>query len=319
MKLRELTYILIVTMLSFSCQELPTLRSGGSVVASVGSSTLTKEQITNDVPHYLDGDDSTAFVERYVERWIERQVKVQEAERIFSSSVQEVEAMVASYRQTLLTRKLDQYYINSSAEERVSSEDIANYYRENSDNFRLDRNIVKGRILRLPLSYGDAKKLKSMMGSQSKDSQLNLISISEKNEDFEMFDMSTEWVDYEDFIEMLPIVRDRNRNTYLTRKGVQNLQDSEWSYLFEITAYRSAGYVAPQERVEDVIRQILTNERHTEMVRKKEEQLMQLANKQGVITNHLKQKEETTEEQPMEGQDDDTEKRSQLPALFGGE
>lgn len=290
------TYFALVMMLMISCQQLPMLQGGGSVVASVGESTLTSEQITPNIPSYLSGEDSVAFVTRYVDRWIERQIKVLEAERIFSSSVSEVEALVAAYRQTLLTRKLDQYYINSSAQQSITQEEIAAYYKTHSENFKLDRNIVKGRILRLPLSYDGISKLKSMMSSQSKDSKLNLISMSEKNESFELYDLSSEWLYYDEFIEMLPIVRDNKAKTYMTRQGVQSLQDGDWCYLFEITAYRSAGYISPLERVEGAIRQSLTNERNTALVRSREQQLFQLAREQELINNYLTQEPDESED-----------------------
>lgn len=287
-------------MVVTSCQQLPLLQGGvGSVIASVGDATLSSEEIKRDTPSYLSGADSVSFVERYIDRWIARQVKVLEAERLFSSSAGEVEALVTAYRQTLLTKKLDQYYINSSPEQSISQGDIAAYYRAHSDNFRLNRNIVKGRILRLPLSYDGISKIKSMMASGSKDSQLNLISMSDKNESFELYDLSGEWLYYDDFIEMLPIVRDKKASVYMTRKGVQSLQDGDWCYLFEITAYRSAGYVSPLERVEGVIRQTLTNERNTLIVRLREQHLLKLASEQGLIYNHLTQEPEKVVERVL--------------------
>ncbi len=290
------TYLMAGAMLlmSTSCQQISRHTVTGEVVAMVGSTSLTSEEVSGVVPTYLEGVDSLDFADRYVDRWIKRQVKVVESERIFSTLVHEVELMVNTYRQALMTQRLDQYYINSSGALSISDEQIRDYYNANNDNFRLDRPIVKGRILRLPLSYGGTAKLKSLMGKNSKDSRLDLISISEKSSECELEELTDVWIDYDEFLGKLPIVRDSKSRQYMTRKGVQTLQDSEWSYLFEVTAYRSAGYIAPLERVEGVIRKILTSDLQTQMVRDREEQLYKAAAQQGIIYKKEERREAAT-------------------------
>ena len=50
------------------------------VVAQVGKTVLTEEDVTAAVPAGMSGEDSLAMVENYVETWVRRQVKLQEAE-----------------------------------------------------------------------------------------------------------------------------------------------------------------------------------------------------------------------------------------------
>ncbi len=284
MRVAITTYLTaMVTTLLLSCQQITHHTMVGDVVAMVGNTQLTSEEVQRVVPTYLMGSDSVDFAERYIDRWLKRQVKVVEAERIFSTSVHEVEQMVDAYRQALMTQRLDQYYINVSGELSIDDEQIRSYYNTHNDNFRLDRPIVKGRIVKLPLSNSNSTKLKSLMKSSSKDSRLDLISMSEKSAEFELEEFTDSWIDYDEFLGKLPIVRDSKSRQYMTRKGVQTLQDSEWSYLFEVTAYRSAGYVAPLECVERTIRHILTSDLQTQMIREREEALYRAAKNQGVI------------------------------------
>ncbi len=285
MRIGYKTYFILSLVLLLSSCELPIRRISYAedVVATVGVTALTRDEVESSMPKYLVGEDSLDFVNKYVDRWVKRQVKVDEADRIFSSSVHEVELMVKAYRQTLMTQRLDRYYINSSGAPEIDEAQIRSYYNKHSDIFRLDRNIVKGRILRLPLSHSSESKMKSMMNSSSKDSRLNLISISEKNQELELEEFTDQWIDFDDFLGKLPIVRDNKSKAYLTRDGVQRLQDSEWCYLFEVTGYRREGYVAPLEIVEDRIRQILTSDLQTQMIREKEEQLYEQARQQGKI------------------------------------
>lgn len=266
-----------------SCQQITQKALLGDVVAMVDNTSLTREEVSSVVPSYLLGSDSLNFAQQYIDKWIKRQIKVAEAERIFSSSVHDIEMMVDNYRQALLTQRLDQYFVNSSNQLTIHDEQIKSYYNQHNDNFRLDRHIVKGRILRMPLKYGGESKLKSMMSSNSKDSRLNLISMSEKSTEYELEELTETWIDYDEFLSKLPIVRDSKSKVYMTRQGVQTLKDDDWSYLFEITAYRSAGYVAPLERVEDRIRKILTSDLQAQIIRNREAELYEMARKRNAV------------------------------------
>lgn len=276
-----------MALLQLSCQQLPRIVDGGRVVASVGDKSLTMSEIISATPIDLKGEDSVAFVTLYADKWIQRQVKIKEAERIFTSSVDEIESMVDAYRQALLTRKLDQYYIDSSKEVPFTDDDVKRYYNANSKNYKLDHAIVKGSILRIPLSYSSTSKLTSLMRSSSKDSRKDLVSISEKFADLKLEEFGSTWVNYSDFIAMLPIVRSSSSDQYMTRKGVQSLKDDTHTYLFEITAYRNEGDTAPLERAEGAIRRLLTNEYHAELIRKHEEQLYSAAKESNLIHNNI--------------------------------
>ncbi len=284
MRIGLFTYLTMWLLMSLtSCQQITQKALLGDVVAMVDNTSLTREEVSSVVPSYLLGSDSLNFAQQYIDKWIKRQIKVAEAERIFSSSVHDIEMMVDNYRQALLTQRLDQYFVNSSNQLTIHDEQIKSYYNQHNDNFRLDRHIVKGRILRMPLKYGGESKLKSMMSSNSKDSRLNLISMSEKSTEYELEELTETWIDYDEFLSKLPIVRDSKSKVYMTRQGVQTLKDDDWSYLFEITAYRSAGYVAPLERVEDRIRKILTSDLQAQIIRNREAELYEMARKRNAV------------------------------------
>ncbi len=287
MNLRRIIYFALIALTQLSCQELPRFIDSGRVVASVGDKSLAESEIISAIPSDLKGEDSLAFVVTYTEKWIQRQVKVLEAERIFTSSGQEIESMVEAYRQSLLTRKLDQYYIDSSKESPFTDEDVEGYYSKNSRNFKLDVPIVKGSILRIPQDHSGVSKLTTLMKSTSEDKRQDLISISEKFEDLELEHFESKWVNYSDFIAMLPIVRGASSDQYMKRSGVQSLKDDTHTYLFEINEYREEGDVAPLERADGAIRRLLSSEYQTELIRRQEERLYEQAQKDKLIKNHI--------------------------------
>lgn len=261
---------------------IPDRLDDGRVVASVGERVLRLRDVSSALPSGLSGADSLDFVDQYVDRWIARQVKVREAERIFSSSVGDIEAMVVAYRQALLMRKLDQYYLTTSTDELFTGRNVAEYYTHNMSSFKLKEAIVKGNILRIRNDESSIKSLTTMMKSTSEESRLNLVSMCDKSDKLSFTEQNT-WLEYDEFIAMLPIVKDKNRGVYMKRDGVQTVKDDTYTYLFEITAYRSAGYVAPLEMVDEQIRRILTSKYQQELIKEREEGLYRRAEIANII------------------------------------
>ena len=95
----------------------------------------------------------------YVDKWFVRQLKLEEADRLFSGSEKDIEKLVEDYRQSLLMRKVDQYYVDEQMNTDFTDKDIADYYNTHKSDFILDRTLVRGRILRFDASYRQSKKL----------------------------------------------------------------------------------------------------------------------------------------------------------------
>ena len=151
----------------------------------------------------LTGDDSVAFAELYVRKWIGKQLKLSEAEQLFSASADDIEAKVEAYRQSLLIRKLDQFYVDERIDTTFTEEDIAAYYNAHKAEFKLDRPLVKGRIVRFPVNHRQSFKLRELVKASSADRLQDLADICAKN-DFELKEFA-EWTPWSDFAANLPL------------------------------------------------------------------------------------------------------------------
>ena len=80
-----------------------------------------------------------------------RQLKVEEADRLFSGSEKDIEKLVEDYRQTLLVGKVDQYYVDQQMGGDFTDEDIAEYYWKTSYIFQ--RNTWQGIFHVISLHY----------------------------------------------------------------------------------------------------------------------------------------------------------------------
>ena len=282
MNLRAKITVAAGVLLLAGCRELPRYFASDTTIARAGDKELKMGDVRSVVPQGLTGDDSAAFMKVYIDRWVLKQLKLQEAETLFSSSAADIDKMVEEYRQALLIRKLDQHYVDRSIDTVFTADEIAAYYNAHKADFKLDRTIVKGRIVRFGEGYRQAAKLKTLMASQSEAQQQDFRDICEKNE-FTVTDFRDQWVDFPEFLSYLPTPRSQSYDSVLASTAVQEMRDSHSRYYFQIEEVRREGEPIPPERLRGTIRRILFNQRQGEIIRRHEEELCARAAEMGEV------------------------------------
>ena len=282
---RLVDILLFVALLGVtSCRELPDYLVGDDTIARVGRNELTLADMADVMPSNLQGEDSIVFVKQYVDKWIVRQLKVEEADRLFSGSEKDIEKLVEDYRQSLLTGKVDQYYVDEQMGGDFTDEDIAEYYNTHKSDFTLDRTLVKGRIVCFPASYRLSKKLMEQMRkaatSQSDDKTFS--EVCQKN-GFLVVDNRSEWVNFADFLANLPTTRTQEYDHLLDKLGVQEMKANDLRYYFDFTSVCRKGNVAPLEVVSENIRRILVTQRRSEIIKAHEESIVKSAVNEGHV------------------------------------
>ena len=199
MTLRTKIAVVAATLFLGGCQELPGYFASDTTLARAGGSELKMRDVESVVPKGVTGEDSAAFMKVYIDRWVRKQLKLQEAEILFSASADDIDKMVEEYRQALLIRKLDQHYVDRSIDTTFTENEIAAYYNAHKADFRLDRTLVKGRIVQFGEGYRQARKLRELMGTKSEARQQDFRDICAKN-DFTVTDFSDQWVDFPEFL-----------------------------------------------------------------------------------------------------------------------
>ncbi|MCM1151364.1 MAG: hypothetical protein NC209_01220 [Alistipes sp.] len=292
---RRIKIAIVAALVLTACQELPNYLSGDALLAQVGRKELRQHDVQAVVPKGLVGDDSAAFIGVYIDRWVRKQLKLQEAEVLFSASGENIDKMVEEYRQALLIRKLEQYYIDIGVDTTCTDDEIAAYYNTHKSDFRLDRSIVKGRIVRFNEGFRQSRRLKELMGSESEADQRDFKALCTKNE-FTINDFSDRWTDFPDFLSYLPALQSQNYNSILASTSVQEMRDSHSHYFFRIEAVRREGEPIPLERLRPTIRRILLNQRQGETIRRHEEELYSRSVENGDVKIPGREKSEAQEE-----------------------
>lgn len=242
------------------------------VVASVDGRTLTEDDVRSNMPVGLSGADSTAFVRMYIDNWVLKQLKMRRAEQVLASSYDDIDRLVEDYRQSLIMRRLDQYYVDQSIDLEITPQQIASYYRSNSAAFRLDHHKVRGVVVRVPRTFRNTKTLTTALSEVGRNGISEVSAIVEKH-NLLLSDMSGEWVSYSDFLSYLPTERSNSYESLLSRSGVQQMSANDATFHFIILDVARKGEVAPMESVEEDIRRRLYSERRAGIVRGYEEEL----------------------------------------------
>ena len=296
MNLRAKIAVVAAALFLAGCQELPGYFASDTTLARAGGNELRMRDVESVVPKGVTGEDSAAFMKVYVGRWVRKQLKLQEAEILFSSSADDIDKMVEEYRQALLIRKLDQHYVDRSIDTTFTDSEITAYYNAHKADFRLDRTLVKGRIVQFGEGYRQARKLRELMGAKSEAQQQDFHDICAKN-DFTVTDFRDQWVDFPEFLSYLPTLRSQSYDSVLASTAVQEMRDIRSHYYFQIDAVRREGEPIPLERLRGTIRRILFNQRQSEIIRNYEEELFNRATENGEVKILDNTKENTNDKQ----------------------
>lgn len=287
-----------------ACRELPSPFEYDRVVAQVGDKKLRESDVQSIYAQAVTAEDSTALLEIYVDRWVKKELKLRAAETLFRDSEEAIEAMVAEYRNSLLTRRLDQYYVDQELDTLFTDAQIEEYYNRHPSDFRLDRTVVRGRQMLVPSNFRQTTKLREAMRSTSDEKLQDWRDMCQKNS-IEIQEY-TSWVDYSEFLSTLPTSRGRKYEELLKQDVLQEMRVDDGRYYFVITDIRRAGDAAPLERVRETIKRILFNQRQSEIIRSHEEQIYEHALASGELRINLSEEEEPIVELEIEQPSDST-------------
>lgn len=276
---KRLLIILLLGQALAGCHRINPFAEG-RMVARVGDKVLYDTDLGQFTAPGTTPEDSIRLLESYVDQWVRRQLKLDEAEIEFSGSEGEIEKLVEDYRRSLLIHRLDQRYISARLDTVCSDEDIRQYYEEHKGDFKLDRALVKGVVVRLPATFRQADGLRKLMATGGERYQ-DFVDISLKN-DFALTEFP-HWTDFSQLMALLPTGAQQEYAKLLSSRGVSEFRQGGDIYLVHIRESLRPGDTSPRERIDDIIRQTLLNRRKQEIIRTYEDSLTQAARERGEI------------------------------------
>jgi hypothetical protein len=217
------------------------------------------------IPTGTSQEDSALLAKRYIETWVQEQLMQHRAEESlteeqldFKTQIEEYyrSLVIFTYRQKLLEQKLDTV---------VTEDEIQAYYDENSKNFVLDENVIKGTFIKVPLTAPNLEQLRRWSWNNREQDLEEIekycITYAEKFSDF-----NNTWVEFSSIKAQLPM-RMSDPTRYLNSYHNIETTDSLYRYLVHISDHIAEGEEAPVEMVSEEITNIILNKRKIEFIK----------------------------------------------------
>lgn len=220
------------------------------------------------IPTGTNPEDSMLLANRYIETWVKDQLMQHMAEESLTEEQMDFKIQIEEYHRSLLIFTYRQKLLEQKMDTVVTEQEILAYYEENTKNFLLNQDVIKGTFIKVPLSPPNLEQLRRWSWSNREEDLIQIekycITYAEKFSDF-----SDTWVNFSSIKVQLPMkISDPSR--YLQSYRNIETSDSLFRYLVHITDYLIEGEVAPVEMVTKDITTIILNKRKIEFIRELE-------------------------------------------------
>ena len=259
----RLTILLFVIILAGACsQSREDIKE--EPVARVFEHYLYPSDLEKVIPSGTSPQDSMLLAKRYTETWVKEMLMQRKAEESLTEEQMDFRRQLEEYHRSLLIYTYRQKLLQQKLDTIISEDEINAYYQENSKNFVLTQNVLKGTFIKVPLSAPRMDELRRWSWNNREEDldqmEKYCITYAEKYEDF-----NDTWVDFSTIRVQLPgTISDPVR--YLSSRHNIEQSDSRFRYLVHISEYLTEGEVAPVEMVRTDIINIILNKRKLEFI-----------------------------------------------------
>lgn len=255
------------------------------VLVRVKDRALERSEITTQIPRGFSSADSLLLAESLVKKWVKDALVYQVALRNLGDEKEAVDKLVEDYRHSLLRYRYQEQLVREKLSANLRESDKLSYYEENQKKFVLDKALVKGLFLKIPV---DAPGLSDVKGWYKSTSEASLEKIEKYSvQNASIYDyFYDKWVDFDQVLDNIP-VHVANPNEFLKANKFVEATDSSYCYLLNIKEYLPVGGIAPYDYASPQIVEMLTNLRKVEFLKKFEEELYNDAVKGGDVKFYI--------------------------------
>ena len=275
-----LVYIFLIFSVVNGCSLL-TRSDQEEPLARVFDLYLYPSELDSAIPEGTSGEDSVVLAKRYIDTWVRDQLILSRAEQALTEEQKDFESQIAEYRRSLLIYSYRQKLLQQKLDTVLSQKEIQEYYDENSSNFILGEDVIKGTYIKVPLSAPRIDELRRWSYTNQPEDldkiEKYCITYAENFNDF-----NDTWINFSTIRAQLPMTIS-NPSSYLKYNRNLETTDQEFRYFVHISDHLPEGEMTPVEMVSDHIANILLNKRKIEFFR----ELEHLVYNEGVSKNQF--------------------------------
>ena len=266
--LRKYTILLLFII---SCNY--NLKNNDGYVARVGDEFLSVEEIQELIPKNLNKQDSIRIVNNVIEEWATSKLLIQNAIiNLTEIEKSQIDNKSEKYRENLIISEYRNKISNNNPDTSASKDEIELFFSENSKNFKLFEEIIKGRYVKLNKNTFNINEIKRRFRrfDQSDKSFFDSISIQLLN----YYLNDSIWINKKLFFNKIPSL-EYDQSLRISKNNLFYIQeDSLALYLIKINNYKKADDYAPLEYIYNRINEVIVSKKRIDYLNKIDKELI---------------------------------------------
>ena len=266
--LRKYTILLLFII---SCNY--NLKNNDGYVARVGDEFLSVEEIQEIIPKNLNKQDSLRIVNNVIEEWATSKLLIQNAIiNLTEIEKSQIDNKSEKYRENLIISEYRNKISNNNPDTSASKDEIELFFSENSKNFKLFEEIIKGRYVKLNKNTFNINEIKRRFRrfDQSDKSFFDSISIQLLN----YYLNDSIWINKKLFFNKIPSL-EYDQSLRISKNNLFYVQeDSLALYLIKINNYKKADDYAPLEYIYNRIKEVIVSKKRIDYLNKIDKELI---------------------------------------------
>ena len=266
--LRKYTILLLFII---SCNY--NLKNNDGYVARVGDEFLSVEEIQELIPKNLNKKDSILIVNDIIEEWATSKLLIQNAIiNLTEIEKSQIDNKSEKYRENLIISEYRNKISNNNPDTSATKDEIELFFSENSKNFKLFEEIIKGRYVKLNKNTFNINEIKRRFRrfNQSDKSFFDSISIQLLN----YYLNDSIWINKKLFFNKIPSL-EYDQSLRISKNNLFYVQeDSLALYLIKINNYKKADDYAPLEYIYNRIKEVIVSKKRIDYLNKIDKELI---------------------------------------------
>lgn len=235
-------------------------------LVEVAGKFLYQDELQAVLPLNLSADDSVLFAENYIRNWVEDVLLFDKAEGNIPDT-EKVKNLVESYRKALVMHAYQEALVKQQLVNEITPDEILDYYNKNKQLFALDKPIVKGLFMKVPLKSSNLSDVRKWYKRNTQDAieQLEKYSLRHAVTYDYFYD---HWRPLEEIEALIPGKTWKSDSDYLKQNRNVELKDTAFHYFLHIEDFQGKGEQKPLDFAEEEIKEILINLKRVEFINK---------------------------------------------------
>lgn len=253
---------------------------GKTPLVELDGNFLYREDLHSALPARLSKDDSLLFAEHYIRNWVEDILLYEKAQSNIPDNG-EIDKLVENYRKALIMHTYQQALIHQRLSNEISEQELTEYYEKNKDLFKLERPLVQGLFMKVPLTAPELNNVRRWYKTPTQDAVEHLEKYSLQNAvKYEYF--YDKWVPMADVLDLIPL-KVPEVESYVNENRHIELKDTAFYYFLNVSEYRSVGEQEPYEFARPKVKDMVLNLKQVEFMKAVKDDLYQQAVKRDKI------------------------------------